>query len=50
MTLSLSELIDLANYPIDQPDSDGYASAVDQARQGLRTDGCAIVRLSLIHI
>jgi hypothetical protein len=44
----LSELINLDTYPINEPTSAGYITAVDQARVGLRTDGCAVVD-QLLH-
>ncbi len=43
-THRLSDLIDLDTYPVDQPESDGYRSAVEAARQQLRADGCAIIK------
>jgi len=44
MTLTLAELIDLERYPIDRPGSPEYQSVVDQARTGLRADGCAVIK------
>ncbi|MFT7476413.1 MAG: hypothetical protein ACI81L_003367 [Verrucomicrobiales bacterium] len=44
MFASLNDLIDLDRNPLDQPDSEGYAAAVEAARVGLRARGCAIVR------
>ena len=43
-TMPLSELVDLERYPIDQPDSKQYGAAVDQAREGLRAVGCAVIK------
>lgn len=40
----LDDLVDLAVYPIDQPESDRYREVVDQARAGLRADGCAVIK------
>jgi len=42
--VALHELIDLDAYPIDQPDTDAYQAVVDLARQGLRSDGCAVIK------
>ena len=42
--LTLAEIVDLDTYPIDQPDSDGYRAVVEHARQGLRGDGCAVIK------
>lgn len=42
--ISLSDLIDLDRYPIDQPASTTYQATVDAAREGLRSEGCAIVK------
>lgn len=44
MAITLSELVDLERYPIDDPSSAGYLAAVEDARTGLRSDGCAIIR------
>ena len=41
--LGLAELVDLDRYPIDQPDSPRYQAAVDAARVGLRSEGCAVI-------
>ena len=43
-TITLADIVDLATYPIDRPDSDGYRSAVEHARAGLRADGCAVIK------
>ncbi len=40
---NLGDLVDLATYPIDQPDTDRYRAAVDHARSGLRSVGCAVI-------
>ena len=40
---SLSELVDLRAFPIHDPDSAGYVAAVDDARVGLRSEGCAVL-------
>jgi hypothetical protein len=40
----LSDLIDLATYPISDRDSDRYRLVVDQARADLRSVGCAVIR------
>lgn len=42
--IELDELIDLDRYPIDQPETDGYASIVEHARAGLRAEGCAVIK------
>ena len=39
----VEQLIDLDRYPLDQPDSHRYRALVEQARAGLRADGCAVV-------
>ena len=44
MAITLSDLIDLGRYPIDSPNSASYLAVVEQARTGLRSDGCAIIR------
>ncbi len=41
---SLDRLIDLDVLPLHDPASAGYGAAVDAARAGLRSDGCAVVR------
>ena len=43
-SIELAELVDLDAYPLDRPDSDEYRRAVDEARAGLRSVGCAVVR------
>ena len=40
----LEETVDLARYPLHDPQSAAYAEAVDAAREQLRTDGCAVVK------
>ena len=42
--ITLADVVDLATYPIDQPNSDGYRAAVEHARVGLRADGCAVIK------
>lgn len=41
---TIGRLVDLERYPIHQPESDAYRAAVDHAREGLRRDGCAVVK------
>ena len=41
---ALGELVDLDRYPIDRPAGRGYRSVVDEARAGLRSDGCAVIK------
>jgi len=43
-SVALQELVDLDAYPIDQPDTDAYQAVVELARQGLRSDGCAVIK------
>ncbi|MEM7094075.1 MAG: hypothetical protein AAF567_13805 [Actinomycetota bacterium] len=43
-TITLGDLIDLDRYPVDQPDSAAYAETVEAARQGLRAEGCAVIK------
>lgn len=40
---SLTSLIDLERFPIDQPGSDAYRGAVESVRAQLRVDGCALL-------
>ncbi len=40
----LGDLVDLAKYPIDRPDSAEYSAVVETARSGLRSDGCAVIK------
>ncbi len=42
--MKLADLLDLDRYPIHEPGSDAYISAVDVARRELRRDGCAVVK------
>lgn len=44
MTYSLNALIDLDAYPLDRPGSEAYRAAVHEARAGLRSVGCAVIR------
>ena len=41
---TLSSLVDLGRYPLDRPGSDRYRKSVDEARAGLRSMGCAVVK------
>ena len=41
--LGLSDLVDLQAFPIHALDSAGYVAAVDDARIGLRSEGCAVL-------
>lgn len=38
----LADLVDLDVYPIDRPESDGYAAVVAEARRQLHASGCAL--------
>ena len=42
--MQLNELLDLDRYPIHEPTSAAYRTAVDEAQAGLRSDGCAVVQ------
>ncbi len=42
--IDLSVVVDTDRYPIDRPDSAEYQAAVDAARQGLRSVGCAVIK------
>ena len=42
--VTLADLIDLDRYPIHEPESEGYAAAVESARTGLRAVGCAVIK------
>ena len=42
-TISLPDLVDLQAFPIHDPACAGYVSAVDSARAGLRSEGCAVL-------
>ena len=44
MAHMLADVVDLKRFPIDQPGSAGYETAVDDARAGLRSAGCAVSR------
>ena len=44
MTVELERLVDLDRYPIDRPEDPAYRAAVDAARQGLRSVGCAVIQ------
>ena len=44
MTFHLSEIVDLERYPIDQPESSPYRQAVEDAKEGLRSEGCAVIK------
>ena len=41
--MNLADLIDLRAFPIHTPASAGYVAAVDRARAGLRSEGCAVL-------
>ena len=40
----LSQIVDLDRYPLHEPESAAYVAAVDAAREGLRSVGCAVVK------
>ncbi len=40
----LSQIVDLDRYPLHEPESAAYVAAVDAARDGLRSVGCAVVK------
>ena len=42
--MHLRELLDLDRYPIHEPGSAAYVAVVDEARNELRRDGCAVVK------
>ena len=42
--LTLDDLVDLNRYPIHEPANQAYRAAVDEARAGLRSVGCAVVK------
>ena len=42
--MPVHDTLNTESYPLDQPDSSAYRAAVDLAREGLRSDGCAVVR------
>ena len=41
--IGLGDLVDLDAFPVHAPASAGYVAAVDTARVGLRSDGCAVL-------
>ncbi len=41
--IDLADLVDLQVFPIHAPASAGYVAAVDGARAGLRSEGCAVL-------
>jgi len=41
---TLAALVDLDRYPIHEPFAPGYMTAVQAAREGLRSEGCAVVK------
>jgi len=43
-TFALADLVDLDRYPLDRPESAAYANTVAEARQGLRSVGCAVIK------
>jgi len=43
-TPELGEIIDLDRYPLHEPTTAAYVAAVDAAREGLRSVGCAVVK------
>ncbi len=40
----LADIINLDRCPVDKPGSPAYLAAVEQARAGLRVDGCAVIK------
>ena len=42
--LDLADLVDLARYPIHEPGTDRYRAVVSDARSGLRSQGCAVIK------
>jgi len=44
MPITLEELVDLDRYPIHEPDSDAYQATIAEARKGLRSVGCAVIK------
>jgi len=38
------DIIDYANFPLDQPASNSYQRAVQQVRAGLAADGCSVIK------
>ena len=45
----IDDLVDIATYPLDQPNSVAYKSAVAEARSQLQDDGCAVIKNLLRH-
>ena len=43
MTPDAAEIVDTDRYPIDRPDTPGYAAMIDGVRAGLAGDGCALL-------
>lgn len=41
---NLADLLDLERYPLCAPSNAAYVAAVDEARRGLRSDGCAVIK------
>ena len=41
---SLAAIVDLDRYPLHEPESAAYVAAVDAARAGLRSVGCAVIK------
>ncbi|MEM9464916.1 MAG: arpA protein [Actinomycetota bacterium] len=41
---ALADIVDLDRYPLHEPDSAAYLAAVDDARDGLRSVGCAVIK------
>ena len=41
--VALPDLVDLQAFPIHDPASAGYRAAVDRARAGMRSEGCAVL-------
>lgn len=44
MTFTLADIIDLDRYRLTEPDSGAYADTVAEARDGLRSQGCAVIK------
>ncbi len=43
MTPDAADIVDTDRYPIDRPDTPGYAAMIDGVRAGLAGDGCALL-------
>ena len=43
-SIGFGDLVDLDAFPVHEPASAGYVAAVDRARVGLRSEGCAVLR------